>query len=382
MIHTYSLQGYGQMILDAKRTAGYREALRRTINPGTVVLDIGTGTGIFALMACQFGAARVYAIDPSDCIALARELAAANGYADRIEFIQALSTQVTLPEPADIIVSDLHGSMPLFQQMIPSIVDARRRFLAPGGVLIPRKDTLWVAVLEEPKIYEEFTAPWGRDVFGLDLSPARALAVNAIWGTKIKPDQMLTPPGCWEALDYTTIESPDVRGRVDCAVTRAGTGHGLVLWFDYELAPGVSYSNGPGQPAQVLKRAFLPWPEPLRLDRDDLVSVHIQADLVGGDYTWRWDSAIRDKGGNLKADFKQSTFFGAPLSPAKLQHMAANHAPTLNEDGQIDRYILELMDGKLSLGEIASRVVAKFPHRFTHYREALTRVGKLSVEYR
>jgi protein arginine N-methyltransferase 1 len=52
------------MIVDAKRTAGYREALRRAVNTGAVALDIGTGVGMFALMACQCGAARVYAIDP------------------------------------------------------------------------------------------------------------------------------------------------------------------------------------------------------------------------------------------------------------------------------------------------------------------------------
>jgi predicted RNA methylase len=113
-----------------------------------VVVDIGTGPGILALLACQAGARRVYAIDVSDAIQVGRELAAANSYADRIEFIQALSTQVTLPESADVIVSDLHGAIPLFQLLILSLVEARRRFLAPGGVMIPQQETLWAAVLE------------------------------------------------------------------------------------------------------------------------------------------------------------------------------------------------------------------------------------------
>jgi type I protein arginine methyltransferase len=61
---------------------------------------------------------RVYAIEPGNIIQVARELAATKSYAGRIEFIQALSTRISLSEPADVIVSDLHGMLPLFQHLI------------------------------------------------------------------------------------------------------------------------------------------------------------------------------------------------------------------------------------------------------------------------
>src|SRR5687768_1340883 len=98
----YSLGGYGAMLLDQERMAAYREALRKAIRPGAVVLDIGTGPGIFALLACRSGARRVFAVEPSPVIQVAREIAAANGCAGRIEFFQDLSTRVELPEPADV----------------------------------------------------------------------------------------------------------------------------------------------------------------------------------------------------------------------------------------------------------------------------------------
>ena len=90
------------MIADHVRMAAYEQALRRTVRPDSVVVDIGTGTGIFSLLACQFGARKVYAIEPDSAIEVAREIAAANGYQDRITFIQDLSTAVTLPEGADV----------------------------------------------------------------------------------------------------------------------------------------------------------------------------------------------------------------------------------------------------------------------------------------
>ena len=65
-------------------------------------------------------------------IELARELAVVNGYQDRIDFIQDVSTNVTLAEQADVLVSDLRGSFPLYRQHIPSVIDARERLLAAG----------------------------------------------------------------------------------------------------------------------------------------------------------------------------------------------------------------------------------------------------------
>src|SRR5687768_12813489 len=109
----YSISSYGKMIADSIRTQAYASAIGRAIKPDSVVLDIGTGIGIFAMLACQFGARRVYAIEPDDAIQVARETAAANGFADRIEFIQGLSTRIALPERVDVIVSDLRGVLPL-----------------------------------------------------------------------------------------------------------------------------------------------------------------------------------------------------------------------------------------------------------------------------
>src|ERR1700722_2202928 len=132
----YSLRGYGEMIADQVRVEAYAQALRKTVKPGNVVLDIGTGPGIFAVLACKLGARRVYAVEPDEIIQVGREVAAANGCADRIVFIEEMSTAINLPEKADVIVSDLRGVLPLFQVHIPSIIDARARFLAPAGKMI------------------------------------------------------------------------------------------------------------------------------------------------------------------------------------------------------------------------------------------------------
>jgi len=371
------------MIADRVRMDAYERALRHSIKPGMVVLDIGTGTGILAMLACQFGARRVYAIEPSDSIQVARDLAVANGYADRIEFIQGLSTAITLPERADVIVSDLRGVLPFFEHHIPSVIDARRRFLAAGGVLIPRKDTCWAVVVEAPKMHREYTAPWDDNGFGLDMHAARQLVTNMWRRAQMGPDDVFAVPHCWATLDYASVESPDVSAEMTWTPARAGTAHGLCVWFDAMLGDGISVTNAPGGPETIYGNAFFPWSSPASLAVGDTVSVVLRADLIADEYVWRWTTRVMDQGhpDRIKDSFDQSTFHGAPLSPARLRKRAAGYTSTLNEDGQIDALVLDLMGCHTPLREIARQVSGRFPTRFPRWQDALPRAGDLSEKY-
>jgi protein arginine N-methyltransferase 1 len=378
----YKLTEYSRLIDDRVRTDSYAEALRRAVTPASVVLDLGTGTGIFALLACRFGARRVYALEPSDAIYIARDLAAANGYSDRIELIQAMSTDVTLPERADVLVAEIHGTLPLFGDAVASILDARRRLLAPNATLIPRREVVWASVVEAPDAYREAVLPRDGDVFGLDFDPARRLLANSVLCARPTVEQLMASPQRWATLDYASIESPDVDGDVAWTVTRGGTAHGVVAWFDTELAEGIGLSNAPGAPEMIFGRHFLPWPEPVKLAAGDHVSISLSATLVGDEYVWRWRSSIlKGEGAGVIARFAQSSFLGWPLVARRLEKLASGHVPTLAEDGEIDRIILACMDGRQTLGDIARRVADRFPARFPDWPHALTRVGELSQRY-
>ena len=379
----YSVPRYGGMIADEHRTGPYVRALTATIRPGDVVLDIGAGTGIFSLLACQLGASRVYAIEPDNAIQVAREIAAANGYADRIEFIQDISTRVTLPEAAHVIVSDLRGVLPLFERHIPAIVDARHRHLAPGGVLIPQRDTLWAAIVQAPDLYHKYTKPWEDRPYGFDMQAARSLVIHNWRRAEPKQVQLLTTPLCWHELDYAAVADPNVAADLTWTATRAGEAHGLIAWFDTTLIEGIGFSNAPGQPELIYGQAFFPLQAPVALAAGDTVTVSLRADLAGGDYTWQWRTRVCAQGdaSQVKADFRQSTFFGAPLSLASLRKRGAGYRPVLDEAGQVDRFMLSLMDGQATLDEIARRTLQEFPGRFAGWSEALTRAGELSVQY-
>lgn len=379
----YSLGGYGSMVADRVRVEAYAQALRQTIREGAVVVEIGTGPGIFAVLACQIGASRVYAIEPSEIIQVAREVAAANGCADKIEFFEELSNRVTLPLRADVILSDLRGVLPLFERHIPAIVDARRRFLAPGGTLIPRKDTLWATIVEAPKPYSELVDAWDHNPLGQDLSPARRLVVNNAQKVRVSPNQLLTAHQLWITLDYGSVENPDVRGNLDWRVERAGTGHGILVWFDAELAEGVGFSNAPSAPETIYDSMFFPWTQPVSLAPGQAVAVSLEAKLVESDYVWRWTTRIEslEGSGDPSIHFEQSQLTGEVLSAAQLHRIAADYVPHLSGQGRLRRRTFELMDGKASLEEIAHQLATEFPQRFPRWEQALSYAGAISQEY-
>lgn len=315
----YSLHFHGEMLADAPRMNAYVAALRQAVRSDSVVLDLGCGTGVFALLACKFGARRVYAVEPDGVIGVAREAAVENGFADRIEFFQSLSTEIKLPEPATVIISDLRGVLPWFERHIPSIIDARERLLAPGGVLIPKRDVLWAAVVEAPEQYEELVGPWRK--FDLDLSAAARLITNTFRKSYLNPEQFLVEPVNWTTIDYHKVENPNVRADISWRAARNGTGHGVAVWFDAELADDISFSNHPREPKMIYGVALFPFSQPVEITEGERIQFRLAADLVDNGYVWRWDTEIF-AGLHVKASFKQSTFYGVPLSQTQLRKSA------------------------------------------------------------
>jgi protein arginine N-methyltransferase 1 len=377
----YDIVTYAAMLADRGRVEAYARALERCVAPGCTVLDLGTGTGIFALLACRAGAARVYAVEQDDVVEIAREMARANGVADRITFIQARSTSIDLPEPVDGIVADIRGTLPLFRDVVRAMIDARERFLKTGGWIVPSRDTLVAAVASSPLVADVLFGEGAASV-GLDTSAVRRHARMMSFTHRLPAADLLTEPRTWATLDYEQLASTDAAGKAEWIVTRPGTGHGLSLWFDCETAPGIAFSNSPASTdPHIYGQLFLPWLEPVHLLPGDRVAVELRADLVNADYLWRWRTRIEPASTGEVRCFTQCSFAGTMLSMERLRGRAQTFVPALNDDAQIDRLALSLMARGWSLGQVAGVLIADYPRRFATFNEALTHVADLSERY-
>jgi len=383
-MYFYDLARYGKMIQDRIRTSAYQQALARAIKPDDVVVDLGAGTGLFTLHACRLGAKLVHAIEPNPIIQVAREIVQANGFSQRVTFHQAMSFQVELPEPCDVLITDPRGVLPLYEKAIPTIIDARRRLLKPDGVLIPQRDTIWAALVEAPDIYhQDYDNAWRSANEAFDMEAARRRTINNLGRHHLELNQLLSEPMRWLMLDYRVIEQASASGVVQFVVKRAGTAHGFVLWFDSELIDGVSISNRPGQPKLIYGQWFFPFEEPVPVCANQTITVDLRADPVGGDYIWQWTthttSAASSK--QLEKRYHQSSLFTNVLGPEQFRKMSDQHVPSLNEEGVIHMRALELMNTRQPLGEIAQAMAAEFPKRFASSDVALGFVSDLSARW-
>jgi protein arginine N-methyltransferase 1 len=377
----YSLRDYGEMIADRERFEAYAQAIARAVRPGDVVLEIGCGPGVFALLACQAGARKVYAVDSEEIVHFARELAATNGFTDRMEFIQNDSRKTHLPERVNVIVSDIRGSLPLFSHAIATVDDARSRFLIPGGRLIPQRDTLKTALIEASDFYSKLVSPWSDSTPRLDLSPSLSLLLNGVYTSHFTRDQLLTEPQTWAVLDYSIGAKACAAADLNFSVSRTGTVYGVCLWFDAEMIDGIGYSSGPGSPKTIYGQVFLPWPEPVPVQPGQKVSMRLQADLVGEEYVWRWETKICAEAKGPTRDFRQSTFHSANFAPEWLRRRAADFVPALSETGQANRWLLQAMDGTTSLQQMAQGAAQRFPAIFPRWEDALHRAAELARQF-
>ena len=372
----YSILAYGKMIGDPVRIDAYVRALTASVREGDVVLDLGTGVGFFAVLACRLGASKVYAIESDDSIEIARRVAQINGCADRIEFIQDLSTAITLPDRANVLISDLRGVLPLFGQHIPSLIDARHRLVTPGGTVMPLRDEIWGTIIDSIATYQEKVEPWVNSSSGVDLSPVRHVVANTWSRERFAEPDFLSAPQRIFALDYETIGSPNVSAEMSWTCERDGNGHGLGLWFDATLIPGVGFTNAPGSPEAIYGNAFFPFDKPIELKRGDTVTVEVAANLVDSEYVWRWNTRASRNGTSL-AEFRQSTMEAGVLPAAKLRKRRDDYVPTRTEEIRIAEFILHRLDGDSSLGSVARILAESYPARFKNWPAALAHVTKV-----
>ena len=302
------------MISDVVRTASYRKAIFEIVRRGDVVADIGTGVGILAFFACQAGASRVYAIEASDIIEVAKQ-ARVGGLEKRVTFIKSFSEMAKLPEKVDVIISEIIGTFAVEENILAVISDARKRFLKDNGILIPSSIKMMIVPVESFDLYKEIEF-WSEDIYGIDFSSIHKMAANNRYIKSLDPGYFLSKPLPINSIDFYTVESKDlyINNTVSFIIERAGVLHGFGGWFEANLSKSITLSTAPPNPTTSWKNVFFPVEKPVDVESGDSVVIRMEVNPTGIDFVWNWDVDVLSKEGNKKAQFSHSTLQGSPHS--------------------------------------------------------------------
>jgi protein arginine N-methyltransferase 1 len=287
----FPLQTHLQMLADKARVAAFRRAIAETVNPGDVVADIGTGTGILALFAVQAGARRVYALEWGPILDVARRAARENGYDDRIRFVSGHSMEADLPEAVDLLVTETVGCLAFDEGITAVVEDARRRFLKKNGKVIPQRLALKALPLgfrqRHPFEFLHF------DFFDLNLGHLQDLAANTAFGLKwydLEHVRFWAP--CQDVMeidlrDCTSVTYPlSMSTRFD--VSTGGLCHGVVVFPELVLTEKISIRLLEGETPVPThwEFTFFPNREPLQLRVGDRLSFALTVTADNG-FVWQ-----------------------------------------------------------------------------------------------
>lgn len=378
-IYDSTIREHHNWIGDAQRVAAYEEALGELIRPDHIVLDLGSGTGMMALLACRAGAKRVYSIESEAVIALAREIAILNGFEPRINFVRGLSTDIDLPEPVDLVVADQFGLMALESgRLIPSFTDARRRFLKPGGILVPSRVNLLFAPVEDSESWDQVQL-WTRSPAGFDFSPARRYAINSLFPARTTAEQLLATPSVGATVDLSEAEITVVRCSAEVVVERSGVMHGVAAAFSAQLSPTSYITNSPCDTRKLNRRnAFLPIEEPVRLTAGDCVQMTV---YVLPDEFVAWEVQVQGANSPTSQHIRHCTVFGEPRCLEDVERLGPDATPSISRLGEACRIVLQLCDGCSQLSVIEREIMRRFPERFPSQSEAAIFVAAIVAKF-
>jgi precorrin-6B methylase 2 len=209
-----------ELLDDEARTQAYLAAIRANVRPGDVVVDLGTGNAVLAMAAARAGASRVWAIEASTFAEVAEQIIRANGLADRITVLRGWSNQIELPERADVLVSEIIGNDPMDEGVLRYVPDAVRRFLKPGGRILPNRIAVELQVLAMPeaerlkhRIPEARLQRW-QAAYGMDYRPFASYAAATTRRTHHLASELerwaaLSPAYPLLAMDFSDVLSAE-----------------------------------------------------------------------------------------------------------------------------------------------------------------------------
>jgi SAM-dependent methyltransferase len=281
-----------EMLQDSVRTEAYRKAISEVVRPGDRVLDFGCGTGVLSIFAERAGASRVYALDRSRMISVARVIFAENG-CKNIETVSGDGDEVELPGEVDVIVSEWMGHFLFAEQMLEPLVRLRDDFLRKNGRMIPAKCSLHIGMISTSSFLEELsflcTRPYGIDFSAVGDWPFRDVGMHRIETRDLLPETV-----CIGEFDLHSVTGTPRVLAGTVASARDASIFGLCGWFDAQLSENVKISTSPFSPSTHWLQFHFPFERPLDVRAGVPIDIEVRIIPQPHQNGYTWQARIGD----------------------------------------------------------------------------------------
>lgn len=250
---------FGDMLHDGERNRKYHIALCEAIDAvrargeKVIVLDLGTGSGILAMMAAKRGADVVYACEAFEPVAqCAEQVIRDNHLGDRIHVIRKKSTSIQvgpgkdMEERANVLVTEVFDTELIGEGAIETFVHALKELLEPACVVVPHAATMYAQVVHSPFLRSHHTLSSVCMTPELQIKVPQSVqtcagtsAVHDIQLSQLQESDFLPiteplPIFRYDFTDAKTMPYEDFTVSVTKATNR-GTGHAVLMWWALDM---------------------------------------------------------------------------------------------------------------------------------------------------
>lgn len=273
------------MLIDHVRTLAFQDAIDAIVRPGDRVIDVGTGSGILAMMAARRGAAEVFGLEVTDMASWAARIAARNGL-DAVRIVQGDGAAFDAEGPVDVIMGEFAGMYFLEEwRHYAAFVQVRDRNLRDGGQVIPHAARIFLSAIDSRKLYQERGHGfWEAPVYGLDFSEVLAAESASPRRYIVSADHnAIVCTREIAAFDFLKGTERDYFFSTDVSFDypAAGSFHGFIGHFELDMAPGLVLGTGTATRETCWHQSYFPLPA-LQVPAGGRVAARVRSFLAPG----------------------------------------------------------------------------------------------------
>jgi protein arginine N-methyltransferase 1 len=200
-------------------------------------------------------------VEASGIADIAKMVFEANHVEDRITLIEGWSTQVDLPERADVLVTEIIDDEPFSERILEIILDARKRLLKPGARLVPGKVEAWAIPVTVPSdslseyIFTQGDLANWRSWYEIDFDPLASISHERPASFYVRPVdargwKYLSPPVLLARVDLAAFTHTSMAVEAVGIATAGGELEGLMIFSEVELSSENRLSTHPGRASE------------------------------------------------------------------------------------------------------------------------------------